>query len=87
MPPDTLASRVRAGRPLILALPDSLGGHPVIRYAALHVPAMSRLEGRSFLWRTFPADAGTYHWRFAAERPAAPPETLVVRVDVLPDRR
>ena len=81
-PPDTLRHTVPAGQSLILALPDTLDARPVATYAPVRLPAMSWLVDRSFLWRTFPRDAGVHEILFEAAFEAAPPETLVVHVTV-----
>ncbi|WP_457651282.1 hypothetical protein [Rhodocaloribacter sp.] len=83
---DTLRPTVRAGETLILALPDSLDARPVAAYAVVRAPALSWLVDRSFLWRTRPGDAGTHRFLFEAAFAEAPPETLVVRVNVEPRR-
>jgi len=83
---DTLRPTVRAGEPLILALPDTLDARPVAAYALVRAPALSWLVDRSFLWRTRPGDAGTHRLLFKVAFAEAPPETLVVRVKVEPRR-
>ena len=74
--------RVEAGRALILALPDALAGRSVAAYAAVRAPALSMVEGRSFVWRTRPQEAGTHRVLLEAAFSDAPPDTLALEVIV-----
>ena len=76
------AYSVEAGRALILALPDALAGRPVAAYAVVRAPALSMVEGRSFVWRTRPQAAGTYRILLEAAFSDAPPDTLALDVVV-----
>lgn len=53
-------------QPFITALPDSLAGAPVERYAVREAPTLSWLVDRSLLWHPQPSDTGTHAFRFAA---------------------
>ena len=55
---DTLRYSVRAGDPLIVALPAAEGGREVT-YRLVDAPALSWLVDRSFMWRTTEQERGT----------------------------
>lgn len=82
--PDTLRYQVTAGTVFITDLPPSLDAGPVESYAIIRAPSMSWLVDRSFFWRTATADAGTHSIRLRAEAANAPPDTLVLQIDVTP---
>lgn len=84
-PPDTLRASVAAGTPLVRALPPSLNGTPVGRYSILTGPALSGTAGYSFTWITRGTAPGTYTIPLRATHADAPPDTLVVRVELQPE--
>lgn len=82
-PADTLRRTVSAGDPLILALPDTLDGQRVRRYAPVQIPALSWLVDRSFFWETRSQDTGRHELLFEATfSEEASPDTLVLTVRV-----
>ena len=77
---DTLRYTVKAGTPLIVALPAEHEGREVT-YRLLDAPALSWLVDRSFLWRTTEQERGTLPIQI--ERlPGG--ETLVLLVELQP---
>jgi hypothetical protein len=84
-PPDTIRASVAAGTPLVRSLPSSLSGAPVARYAILNGPALSGTAGYSFTWITRGTPPGTYAIPLRATHADAPPDTLVVRVELQPE--
>lgn len=75
--------RVVRGNVFIVVLEEQLEGRPVRRYRIERAPAMSWLVGRSFAWRTSPADVGPHEVTFTAELTDGATETVRLRVDVL----
>jgi hypothetical protein len=80
---DTLRLEVRAGLPLITALPARHHGRPA-SYRLLHAPALSWLVDRSFFWRTLPSESGTMPVLIRRVAPGVEPDTLVLMVRVAP---
>lgn len=81
-PPDTLTTSAAVGTPVILSLPDQVGDAPVAQYTILRGPALSGVAGHSFTWITQDIDPDTYDVSLQANHPDAPPDTLVLRIDV-----
>lgn len=81
-PPDTVRTAVPAGRALVYTLPDAVGGRAVGTYRLLRGPALSGVAGRSLTWITRRTAPGAYTVLLEARRPDAPPDTLVVEIDV-----
>ncbi|MFB6098264.1 MAG: hypothetical protein ABEK84_03975 [Salinibacter sp.] len=69
-------------QPVIHTLPAELNGHPVEHYTLLRGPALSGVAGRSFTWIPQGADPGTHEALLQAHAPNAPPDTLVLRIDL-----
>ena len=80
---DTLRYQVRAGEPLIIALPRLVDGRETT-YRLLEAPALSWLVDRSFLWRTTPGERGQLPIVIERLAEGALPDQLVLLVDVLP---
>lgn len=84
VPPDSLTRRAAPGDVLVVPLPDALAGRAVAAYAVVRAPSLSWAVGRSFFWRV-PRDADGAYRVLLAATPAdttAPPDTLLLRVDV-----
>lgn len=81
-PPDTLAASASVGTPLILSLPPQVGDAPVSRYTILRGPSLSGVAGHSFTWITEGVDPDTYDVSLQANHPNAPPDTLVLQIEV-----
>jgi hypothetical protein len=81
-PPDTVRAATDAGVPLTLTLPETVKGRPVARYSLLRGPALSGVAGRSFVWIPEGAAPGSHHVLLRADAADAPPDTLVVQIDV-----
>lgn len=80
---DTLRYSVRAGQPLIVALPARFEGGEA-QYEIIEAPALSWLVDRSFLWRTVDGERGTFPVRFLRRTPGGAPDTLVLVVEIEP---
>ncbi len=80
---DTLSFQVRAGQPLLAALPGRHQGQPA-SYRVLEAPALSWLVDRAFYWRTLPSESGTMPILIRRVAPGVEPDTLVLMVRVLP---
>ncbi|MDX1531986.1 MAG: hypothetical protein R3362_10720 [Rhodothermales bacterium] len=77
---DTFFVSVRAGRPLVTALPaDGLTLRPI------RLPALSWLVGTSFYWKTVPGESGREFVLVERQRDALPQDTLVLIVEVQPE--
>ena len=76
---DTLRYQVRAGQPLLVALPSRAGGREAT-YAVVSAPAMSWLVDRSFFWQTLPSERGLLPVVF--RQTAATADTLVLLVEI-----
>lgn len=81
-PIDTLRPTVEVGTPLILALPSELDAAPVDRYSLIRGPSLSGVVDHSFTWIPHSVEPDTYDVLLQASRPDAPPDTLLVRVEV-----
>lgn len=81
-PPDTVRATADTGVPLTLTLPETVNGRPVARYSLLRGPALSGVAGRSFTWIPEGAAPGPHHALLQADAADAPPDTLVVQIDV-----
>lgn len=81
-PPDTLRTSAEPDTPLILTLPPTLEDQPVERYSLLRGPALSGVAGRSFTWIPQGAKPGTHEALLQAHHRDAPPDTLVLRIDL-----
>ena len=81
---DSLQYTTQAGEVLIIDLPGEPGTENLVRYALLRAPTLSWLVGDSFFWRTREKDAGLHELLFRATYSNAPPDTLVLQVDVTP---
>ncbi len=77
---DTLHYTVRAGQPLLVSLPATVGGRPAA-YRVVSAPAMSWLVDRSFFWQTLATESGQMAVVF--EQSAGSDETLVLIVDIV----
>ncbi|MEM1042574.1 MAG: hypothetical protein AAGI91_08095 [Bacteroidota bacterium] len=77
---DTLQLSVRSGEPLVTALP----GTSASTYRVLRAPALSWLVGRSFYWRTLPAERGREFVLVEQRLGGEPQDTLVLVIDVAP---
>ena len=82
LPPDTLRTSAEPGTPLILTLPSELDGRSVEHYTLLRGPALSGVAGRSFTWIPEGADPGVHEALLRPHAPDAPPDTLVLRIDL-----
>ena len=80
--PDTLRTSAEPGTPLILPLPTEANGRPVERYSLLRGPALSGVAGRSFTWIPQGAEPGMHEVLLRTHAPNAPPDTLVLRIDL-----
>ena len=80
--PDTLRTSAEPGTPLILTLPSELDGRSVEHYTLLRGPALSGVAGRSFTWIPGGADPGVHEALLRPHAPDAPPDTLVLRIDL-----
>lgn len=80
-PADTLRLSVRSGEPLVTALP----GEPASTYRVLRAPALSWLVGRSFYWRTLPAERGREFVLIERRIRGEPQDTLVLVITVGPE--
>jgi hypothetical protein len=80
---DTLRYEVRAGQPLLVALPARHGRQPA-SYRLIEGPALSWLVDRSFYWRTLPTEGGTMPVLIRRVAPGVEPDTLVLMVRVTP---
>jgi hypothetical protein len=80
---DTIRLEVRAGLPLVTALPPRHQGRPA-SYRLLQAPALSWLVDRSFFWRTLPTESGTMPVLVRRVAPGVEPDTLVLMVRVSP---
>ena len=80
--PDTLRTSAEPGTPLILTLPSELDGRSVEHYTLLRGPALSGVAGRSFTWIPEGADPGVHEALLRPHAPDAPPDTLVLRIDL-----
>ena len=80
---DTLSLQVRAGLPLLAALPGRHRGQPA-SYRLIEAPALSWLVDRAFYWRTLPSESGTMPVLIRRVAPGVEPDTLVLMVRVLP---
>jgi hypothetical protein len=76
---DTLRYQVRAGQPLLVALPSRAGGREAA-YSVVSAPAMSWLVDRSFFWQTIPTERGLMPVLF--RQTAAEADTLVLLVEI-----
>lgn len=83
-PPDTLRTSAEPGTPLVLSLPSELNGRTVERYSLLRGPALSGVAGRSFTWIPQGAEPGMHEALLQAHAPDAPPDTLVVQINLQP---
>lgn len=81
-PPDTLHASAERNTPLILSLPSSLENRAVQRYTLLRGPALSGVAGRSFAWIPQGAETGPHEALVQAHHRNAPPDTLVLRIDL-----
>lgn len=81
-PPETLRTAADTKTPLILALPSTVNGHSVTRYTLLQGPSLSGVAGRSFTWIPQGTDPGTHEALLQTKSPDAPPDTLVLRIDL-----
>jgi hypothetical protein len=81
-PPDTLRASAEPGTPLILTLPTELDGRSVKRYSLLRGPALSGVAGRSFTWIPQGAEPGMHEALLRGHAPNAPPDTLVLRINL-----
>lgn len=80
--PDTLRTQAEPATPLILSLPAEVNGQSIDRYLLLQGPALSGVAGRSFTWVPQGSDPGTYDALLQMQIPDAPPDTLVLRIDL-----
>ncbi|MEX0746541.1 MAG: hypothetical protein WD275_00990 [Rhodothermales bacterium] len=80
--PDSLRGQVQAGEILILALPETLGEADVESYRLIISPALSWLAGRSFMWRTLPADRGRHEVVLEAAGANSASDTLFIAITV-----
>lgn len=80
--PDTLRTTAEPDTPLILTLPAELNGRSVDRYLLLRGPSLSGVAGRSFTWIPQGAEPGTHEALLQARHRNAPPDTLVLRIDL-----
>ena len=80
---DTLRYDVRAGEPLIVALPARVRGDAV-RYVVDEAPALSWLVDRSFLWRTRPGERGEVAVRLRRLTEGRADEPVVLLIEVTP---
>jgi hypothetical protein len=78
-PTDTLRYQVRAGQPLLVALPSRADGREA-SYTVVSAPAMSWLVDRSFFWQTLSTERGMLPVLF--RRTAAQADTLVLLVEI-----
>lgn len=82
--PDTLRTSAEPGTPLILTLPAELDGRFVEHYSLLKGPALSGVAGRSFTWIPEGAEAGMHEALLRTHASDAPPDTLVVQINLQP---
>lgn len=80
---DTLRYEVRAGQPLLVALPPRHRGQPA-NYRLLRGPALSWLVDRGFFWRTLASESGTMPVLVRRVAPGVEPDTLVLMVTLAP---
>ena len=76
---DTLRYQVRAGQPLLVALPPRAGGRDAA-YSVVSAPAMSWLVDRSFFWQTLATERGVMP--VLLRQTAAEADTLVLLVEI-----
>lgn len=76
---DTLRYQVRAGEPLLVALPPRAGGREAA-YSVVSAPAMSWLVDRSFFWQTIPTERGVMP--VLLRQTALSADTLVLLVEI-----
>lgn len=79
---DSLRFEVQAGRPLIVHLPDSVGGRLAESYESVHIPALSWRRGRAFFWQTTSDDGGLYSILFRVVDVSGRADTLTLLVEV-----
>lgn len=77
-PADTVRLAVASGDPLVTELP----GDDAWTFRTLRAPALSWLVGRSFYWRTLPAERGREFVLIERRYRSEPQDTLVLVVDV-----
>jgi len=80
---DTLRYQVRAGQPLLAALPARHNGQPA-SYRLVRGPALSWLVDHGFYWRTLPSESGSMSVLVRRVAPGVPPDTLVLQVTLTP---
>lgn len=73
---------MRAGEPLVVALPAEVRGREA-RYRLVSAPALSWLVDRSFLWRTLPTESGEMPVLVRREADGVEPDTLVLAVEIV----
>lgn len=78
---DTLRYDVRAGEPLLVALPAQVRGQAV-EYELDRAPALSWLVDRSFMWKTTPGERGVLLIRIRRTAAGADMAPLVLLVTV-----
>jgi len=81
-PPETLCTTAGSETPLVLSLPAEVDGQPVKRYTLLRGPALSGVAGRSFTWIPHDTNLGTHEALLQTQSPDAPPDTLVLWIDL-----
>lgn len=82
VPVDTLRPTVEAGESLILSLPSQLASAPVTQYSLIRGPSLSGVADQSFTWMTHSVEPDTYDALLQATRSQAPPDTLLLRIEV-----
>ncbi|NND71371.1 MAG: hypothetical protein HKN43_07310 [Rhodothermales bacterium] len=78
---DTLFMEIMGGETLIFSLPDSLSNEAVDTWKVVRSPALSRLAGRSFVWKTRKADKGQHSLTFEGTSQIIVDEFSVARIE------